>query len=303
MPTFRIIAFDGGGIRGAFSTRILKRIVEEYPNLLDETHMFAGTSTGSIIALGLAYERPIEEIDDLYSYKEIKHVFSPKRPNLFIPKYNNLHLSQTLAKVFPKNLSLASLPKFAFVPAFNVKGYTYKGFEGVFFSNLINNPTISEKVIDVALYSSAAPTYFPSVNNFIDGGVFMNSPTAAPVIYVRSVFPNTYSLNDFRLLSIGTGFYPERILRPTKKWGVFQWAFNPMTQTKTPLLSILLNSNTPTENRYSYELLKSNYYRLNPTLDKPVPLDDYKQIPYLKQLADEMDLSDVFKYIKYHYLR
>ncbi|MEG0318474.1 MAG: patatin-like phospholipase family protein, partial [Niameybacter sp.] len=298
MPIFRIIAFDGGGIRGALSTRLLQRIVQKFPTLLNQTHMFAGTSTGSIIALGLAYNRPIAEIDDFYSYDKTKYIFSPKRPNWFVPKYRNIHLLESLESVFPKNLSLASLPKYVFVPAFNVKGYTCKGFQGVFFTNLINNPTISEKVIDVALSSSAAPTYFPSVNNFIDGGVFMNSPTAAPIIYVRSVFPNTYSLSDFRLLSIGTGSYPERIVRRTKNWGVFQWAFNPFTESKAPFLSVLLNTSTPIENRYSYELLKSNYYRLNPPLEQFIELDDYKKVPYLKQFADEVDLTEVFHYIE-----
>lgn len=302
MSVFRIIAFDGGGIRGALSTRLLRRIVEKYPTLLDQTHMFAGTSTGSIIALGLAYQRPIEEIDDFYSYDKVKYIFTPKRPNLFIPKYRNIHLQEMLEEVFPKNLSLASLPKYTFIPSFNVKGYTCKGFEGVFFTNLINNPTISEKVIDVALCSSAAPTYFPSVNNFIDGGVFMNSPTAAPVICVRSVFPTTYNLSDFRLLSIGTGFYPERIVRRTKNWGVLQWAINPFTKSKAPFLSVLLNTNIPIENRYSYELLKSNYYRLDPPLEEPIELDDYKKVPYLKEYADTVDLSEVYRYIERYYL-
>lgn len=302
MPVFRIIAFDGGGIRGALSTRILKRITGQYPELLKKTDMFSGTSTGSIIALGLAYNKTSEELDNLYSYQNTKYIFSPRRPNLFVPKYRNVHLSHLLSTVFPQNLSLASLPKYVFVPSFNVKGYTTRGFEGVFFSNLINNPTISEKVIDTALCSSAAPTYFPSVNNFIDGGVFMNSPTAAPVIYVRSVFPNKYKLSDFRLLSIGTGFYPERILKRTKNWGIAQWSINPTTSTKTPLLSVLLGATTPVENRYSYELLKQNYFRLNPNLDEPIPLDAYKKVPYLKELADQVDLSNVFRYIERYYL-
>lgn len=302
MPVFRIIAFDGGGIRGALSARILNRIILKYPELLNQTDMFSGTSTGSIIALGLAYNKTAKEVDDLYNYQNMKYIFSPRRPNLFIPKYRNIHLTEVLSTVFPHNLSLAGLPKYVFIPSFNVKGYTCKGFEGIFFNNLVNNPTISEKVIDTALYSSAAPTYFPSVNNFIDGGVFMNSPTAAPVIYVRSVFPNKYRLSDFRLLSIGTGFYPERILRRTKNWGLFQWGFNPCIQTKTPLLSVLLNANLPIENRYSYELLKNNYYRLNPNLNEPIALDDYKKVDYLKEVADQLDLSDVFRYIEHYYL-
>ena len=303
MPIFRIIAFDGGGIRGALSTRLLQRITTKYPKLLNETDMFSGTSTGSIIALGLAYNKTATEIDDLYNDQNMKYIFSPHRPNLFIPKYRNIHLTEVLSEVFPHNLSLGSLSKYVFVPAFNVKGYTYKGFEGVFFTNLVNNPTISEKVIDTALYSSAAPTYFPSVNNFIDGGIFMNSPTAAPVIYVRSVFPNKYKLSDFRLLSIGTGFYPERITQRTKNWGLFQWGFGTSLKKKSPLLSISLNTNIPIENRYSYELLKQNYYRLNPNLDELIALDNYKKVPYLKELADQIDLSDVFRYIERYYLK
>lgn len=303
MPIFRIISFDGGGVRGALSTRLLKRITDKYPELLTKTDMFSGTSTGALIALGLSYNKTALEVDELYSYENTKYIFSPSRLNLFIPKYRNAHLTQLLYTIFPQNLSLAGLPKYTFIPSFNVKGYTTQGFEGVFLTNLVNNPTISEKVIDTALYSSAAPTYFPSVNNFIDGGVFMNSPTAAPVIYVRSVFPNRYNLSDFRLLSIGTGFYPERILKRTKNWGIAQWSINPTTSTKTPLLSILLSGNTPIENRYSYELLKQNYFRLNPDLDKPVPLDDYKKVPYLKEVADQVDLSDVFRYIERYYLK
>lgn len=303
MPTFRIIAFDGGGIRGALSARLLKRITTKYPELLNQTNMFSGTSTGSLIALGLAYNKTATEIDELYSYSNMKHIFSPRRSNIFVPKYRNAHLKELLFEVFPHNLNLGSLPKYVFVPAFNVKGYTYKGFEGTFFTNLVNNPTISEKVIDTALYSSAAPTYFPSVNNFIDGGVFMNSPTAAPVIYVRSVFPNKYKLSDFRLLSIGTGFYPERITQPTKNWGLFQWGVGTSIKKKSPLLSILLNTNMPIENRYSYELLKQNYYRLNPNLNELIALDNYKKVLYLKEFADQMDLSDVFRYIERYYLK
>lgn len=54
MAPFRIISFDSGGVRGALSARILKRLSNKFPNLISRTHLFAGTSTGSLIALGLA---------------------------------------------------------------------------------------------------------------------------------------------------------------------------------------------------------------------------------------------------------
>lgn len=57
MPNFKIIALDGGGIRGVLTAVLLDRLQQYYPNLLnppDAVTLFAGTSTGGILALGLA---------------------------------------------------------------------------------------------------------------------------------------------------------------------------------------------------------------------------------------------------------
>ena len=70
----RIVAFDGGGIRGIFSLQIAKRVEqlfrEEYgkPDLVlsDVIDFFAGTSTGAIIATFLAWGYPVDEVERLY---------------------------------------------------------------------------------------------------------------------------------------------------------------------------------------------------------------------------------------------
>lgn len=41
---YRIISFDGGGVKGIFSLRILQRLLEKVPNLLQEADLLAGTS-------------------------------------------------------------------------------------------------------------------------------------------------------------------------------------------------------------------------------------------------------------------
>ncbi len=41
---YRIISFDGGGVKGVFSLRILQRLLEKVPNLLLEADLLAGTS-------------------------------------------------------------------------------------------------------------------------------------------------------------------------------------------------------------------------------------------------------------------
>ena len=53
--TFNILSFDGGGIRGALSIKLIEKIQNETPNIVKKSNMISGTSTGSLIALGLAY--------------------------------------------------------------------------------------------------------------------------------------------------------------------------------------------------------------------------------------------------------
>ena len=49
--TFNILSFDGGGIRGALSIKLLEKIQNETPNIVKKSNMISGTSTGSLIAL------------------------------------------------------------------------------------------------------------------------------------------------------------------------------------------------------------------------------------------------------------
>src|ERR1700684_2272122 len=70
MAAFRILSVDGGGIRGVLSAVLINRLLGAYPTLWqDQTGtitMFAGTSTGGILALGLAAGLTPAEIRDLY---------------------------------------------------------------------------------------------------------------------------------------------------------------------------------------------------------------------------------------------
>ena len=55
MPqTRRILACDGGGIRGIITLQCLKKLEDRVGRLVQYFDMFAGTSTGAMIAGGLA---------------------------------------------------------------------------------------------------------------------------------------------------------------------------------------------------------------------------------------------------------
>lgn len=303
MKTFKILAFDGGGIKGALSAKLLKRICDKFPNLLDEIDLFAGTSTGSLIALSLAYGKDANFIDNIYSYGNTKKIFSPKQHNLFKPKYNNDNLKEILSNYFPENLLIKDLNKYVFVPSFNVKGFNQDCWEVIFFNNLCTNETSNSTVIDAALASSAAPTYFPSHKNFIDGGVVVNSPTAASVFSAMNCFDYLKSGSDFRLLSIGTGDSPDKIIGDTSKWGPIQWAFHPFAKMKSPFLSLVMDGSSYLEDIYCKEFLQKNYFRVNPKVSKFIAMDNPQFVPFLKNLATEYDLSETYNFIENIFLK
>ena len=70
----RILSLDGGGIRGVFSLQVLAAMEELFrrerkrPDLVlaDEYDLFAGTSTGAIIATCLAWGMSVSQIEELY---------------------------------------------------------------------------------------------------------------------------------------------------------------------------------------------------------------------------------------------
>ena len=58
---FNILSFDGGGLRGALSIKLLEKIQSKISDIVKTSNMISGTSTGSLIALGLAYGMTPEE--------------------------------------------------------------------------------------------------------------------------------------------------------------------------------------------------------------------------------------------------
>src|SRR3569832_2336328 len=67
MQKFQILAIDGGGMRGLFPAGILARLEEAYDiSIADKFDLIVGTSTGGIIALGLAKGLKPGDIEEFY---------------------------------------------------------------------------------------------------------------------------------------------------------------------------------------------------------------------------------------------
>lgn len=297
MPKFRIMTFDGGGVRGALTAVLLKRLQHVFPQLLNTTNFFAGTSTGSFIALGLASGISPEQLVNLYSEENCKFIFTPPHLEVFRPKYDNTHLKETLLQVFPENMRLKELVGHrVLVPSFAVTGPMGGPWRPVFYNNFPNSPTQNEKVIDVALSSSAAPVYFPSYNKHIDGGVFANNPSTAAIALAVDTEAGNQKLDEVVLLSLGTGFSPLTIKADTTHWGAFEWALYP--SPPIPILSVLFDGVVEADSYFSSRILGDHYFRLNPILSTTVGLDEYEKIPQLIELAEEVDLKPVINWIR-----
>jgi patatin-like phospholipase/acyl hydrolase len=119
---FKILALDGGGFRGAYTAHILKRMEEEYSIQWPQTFdLIAGTSTGSIIAAGLASGLSAEDIFSFY--KEHGTAIFKKQPLRLIgflaSKYSNDRIRKALFHVFgTKRLGDIKTP--LIIPATNV---------------------------------------------------------------------------------------------------------------------------------------------------------------------------------------
>ena len=77
---FRILSLDGGGIRGIFTATVLADLEANYLGggpIGEYFDLLVGTSTGGIIALGLAAGISASQLSDLYLTRG-KEIFPPR---------------------------------------------------------------------------------------------------------------------------------------------------------------------------------------------------------------------------------
>ncbi len=293
------MTFDGGGVRGALMATLVKRLTEQLPQLLAGVDLFAGTSTGSVVALTLACGLDADNLVTFYSQDRLRSTFSPARLNWFRPKYSNANFRAFLEQHFQGNPRLGDLKTHrVMTPSFQLDDRADQDWCPVFFHNFPDSPYLDEFVVDVALRSAAAPTFFPSHEGYIDGGVMANNPSTAAIASALGHSQPAPQLSDIRLLSVGTGLTPSLIEINTTGWGVVQWLLNPFRSPSTPILSILSDGVVEADDAMSKMLLGKRYWRLNPPLARPTMLDDWRAVPELIETANKYELRPTLDWIE-----
>ena len=232
-----LLTLDGGGIRGAATTQFLLRIdqalqAQHGRALRDCVHFYAGTSTGSIIALALGTTSlSLGVLNDLYGEASAQAIFKENRgwfeiDGVNAPRYEAEGKASVLEREFGEaRLGYVHEGKHVLAVAYAVEQRKPQVLKS---TDPSHRELLSWQVADG---SSAAPTYFPTrpltqdgtEQWLVDGGVIANNPTLCAVAEVRRAWPG-YGLEDVRVLSVGTGYRTRKINGPaSRKWGALGW--------------------------------------------------------------------------------
>ena len=211
---FRILALDGGGIRGAFTAAVLARWAEMLGSngpheLVKHFDLVAGTSTGAILAIGLGMGLTPAEMLEFYKAKG-PSIFPKDRGvrHWVMSKHDSGTLEQALTAVFQaKRLSFDSICRLVIPTVRAVRGHadvivTAHSEVRTAFSDIT--------AVQAALASAAAPTYFEEATvtgsitsqSYLDGGVWANNPVLPAI--VEAVCHLAIPIDRIDVLSVGT---------------------------------------------------------------------------------------------------
>jgi patatin-like phospholipase/acyl hydrolase len=308
MSTFRILSLDGGGIRGTLSAVILQRLEEKVPGFVSKVDMVAGTSTGGILALALAYGLTPAQCLTIYATQG-KEIFADTVwddfkdvGNLFGAQYSNASLQTVLAQYFGDK-KLSDLQKRVLISSFDLDNEAYdprafRTWKAKFFHNFPEEGSdANERIVDVALRTSAAPTYFPIYQGYVDGGVVANNPSVCAlaqaldsVQVMEAGAPRPLHLDEVVLISVGTGKNQQYISEKNADWGLAQWARR--------LVSIMIDGTAGVAEYQCRQLLSERFCRLDPTLREEINLDSVTKTTRLIEIATDADITEAVEWLR-----
>lgn len=223
----RILSIDGGGLKGVFPAAFLASVEKHLERPLWEYFdLIVGTSTGGIIALALGLGLKAEDIKHLYLGLGAEIFPSSWVPSLIRkvrgPQYGSAKLREALNRTLGEH-PLGDSQTRMVIPALD--GIRNR----VHIFKTRHHPRFekdwSVKMIDVAMATSAATTYFPAHltengNFLIDGGMWANNPLGVAV--VEGVAVLDWPRESIRALSLGCTSHPPNPAYPS--WRPFKLA-------------------------------------------------------------------------------
>ncbi|OSC20876.1 patatin [Mycobacterium vulneris] len=234
---FQVLALDGGGAKALFTAHVLARLEADLGICVgDSFDLIAGTSAGGIIALGLgAGMRPAEIVEHygaltgrVFPYGRWAKWHYRLRP--WANAYSGEVLRLALGEVLGSRLLGQSHNRLV-IPSWDVQRGEVHLFKTPHHVRLRRDWRIP--MVDVALATTAAPTFFPAATvdgqRLVDGGVWANNPSVVAIGEAVSMLD--VPLRSIRVLNVGT--VDQRTHHP-RRYDVGGWAT--WATTATPLM-------------------------------------------------------------------
>ena len=231
----RILSIDGGGIRGIIPASTLVALEQQLGKPVRECFDFvAGTSTGALISAAAAAGVPATRIVDIY-VQRANEIFTPPRIIADAERlvkgymYDPANIRKVLESEFgaAKNWKLNDSPIRLLITAKGIDTHPW-----YFVRDNPKNAQTTGKLglVDCAVASASAPTYFAPWNIqidghktvLVDGGVGV---TGNPVYQacVEAFYYDEFTPADTRVVSLGTGFFPPGNNTPCGLLGWLEW--------------------------------------------------------------------------------
>ncbi|WP_170871521.1 CBASS cGAMP-activated phospholipase [Desulfosporosinus metallidurans] len=209
----KILTIDGGGIKGVFPAAFLASIEDIVGDRIGKYFdLIVGTSTGGILALGLGLGFTAKEL--LAFYEEYGATIFRSRwvwrlpvinfiSGLAATRYKQEPLRNALEQKFGNKLLGECLTRVV-IPSLNLETGQVHVYKTSHHPKLVTD--YKEKVVDVALATSAAPTYFPAFRAtsgvpLVDGGLWANNPVGLSVVEAIGILG--WMATDIKVFSLG----------------------------------------------------------------------------------------------------
>jgi len=291
-PSFRILALDGGGIKGTFTAAVLAQLqaLTGQP-IARHFDLIAGTSTGGILAIGLGLGMQPMDMLDFYKTRgpvifpltSFNDRFRHRLRHLFRPKFSQQVLRSALEAAYPPGARLGDSNNRLVIPACVASNGRAYLFRTPHHRDLTADA--GRSAVDVALATAAAPTYFASASvlgavaatGFIDGGVWANDPALAAM--VEAVRWLSVPLDRIEVLSIGTTAEPFSAGGQARA-GLLGWG--------SKAVGLLMNTQGDGTHLLAMALARGERMR---RIDVTLPpgaasIDDVRAIPWLEEAGE-----------------
>jgi uncharacterized protein len=290
---YRILALDGGGLRGIFAAAALTDAEDAYGQaFLDSFDLLVGTSTGGIIALGLASGRTCAEMLEFYRSAGPEIFSKPRRIRRLVgPKYDRGPLDNLLRQEFGETTRMNDLQKPVCITAHELVSGTTRVWKDDHSPELRVGGNML--VWKIAAATSAAPTYFAPIqldvaDSHVDGGVWGNNPSMVGITEAVRYFGR--NLSEIRMLSVGT---TSQLLRVTSHAHAARMGLKDWLCIRLDLVQG--SSSIANDNQARLLLNEGSYLRLDSESARKIKLDDATQCRPLEEWGRNVGRRNVAK--------